>query len=181
MALLNRLARSAPQLIVSSLSRKSTIGRLTLGTVTMPCALGRSGKTYRKKEGDGATPIGRFPLRKAFYRPDRLMAIATRLPKSKLAPRDGWCDAPHHRLYNCFVRHPFPASAEHLWRDDHLYDLVIVIGHNDKPRIKGAGSAIFLHVACDHLHPTEGCVALRAADLRRLMVRLTPSTRIHIR
>ena len=180
MALLNRLAGSSPQLIVRSLSCRSTTGRVTLGSVTVPCALGRSGKTYRKREGDGATPFGRFPLRKAFYRPDRGSRIVTGLPKTRLARCDGWCDEPRHRLYNKFVRHPFPVSAERLWRDDHLYDVIVIIGHNDKPRIKGAGSAIFLHVARDGFKPTEGCVALRAADLRRLMARVTPSTRITI-
>ena len=180
MALLNRPGRYSPQLIVRSLSRNSTVGRLTFGLVTVACALGRSGKTFRKREGDGATPIGSFALRKVFYRPDRLRAFATGISTARLAPHDGWCDAPHHRLYNRFVRHPISASAEHLWRDDHLYDLIVVIGHNDRPRMKGAGSAIFLHVAREGYEPTEGCVAVRVGDLRKLLTRISPSTRVCI-
>ena len=82
---------------------------------------------------------------------------------------DGWCDDPVDRNYNRRVRHPYPASAERLWRSDHLYDLVVVLGYNDRPRVAGRGSAIFMHVAGPGFAPTEGCVALRLPDLKRLL------------
>ncbi len=135
----------------------------------------------RKREGDGATPIGTFPLRIALYRADRMPRPRTGgLTLKRLAPDDGWCDAPSHARYNRFVRHPFAASAEHLWRADGLYDVIIVIGHNDRPPVRGAGSAIFLHIARDGLRPTEGCVALKADDMRRVLARLRPRTEIVI-
>ena len=175
-----RNAGDTAQLIVRSLSRRSQVGRLTFGRLSMPCALGRSGMAMRKREGDGATPIGQFPLRFAFYRPDQMGRPATGLPLKRLSPSDGWCDAPSHSRYNRFVRHPFAASAERLWRPDRLYDVVIVIGHNDRPRVHGGGSAIFLHIARDGFKPTEGCVAVRSSDMRKLLARLKPSTRVCI-
>jgi len=131
-----------------------------------------------KREGDGATPIGTFELRKAYFRADRLRAPRTGIKLEATAPADGWCDAICDRNYNRPVRHPYPASAEAMWRADGLYDLVVVIGYNDRPRIKGRGSAIFIHVAREGFQPTEGCIALRQKDLRKLLAYAGPRTRI---
>ena len=131
------------------------------------CALGRGGVAPMgvKREGDGATPAGLWPLRRLYFRPDRMAAPATRLPTTALTPSDGWCDAPSDPAYNRPVRLPYPASAEHLWREDEVYDLIVVLGYNDAPVVAGRGSAIFLHVARPDYSPTEGCVALHKADL----------------
>ena len=142
-----------------------------MGTLSVPCALGRSGLSVRKREGDGATPIGTFALRGGYYRADRMLPLQG-FKLKRLGPSDGWCDAPAHFFYNRHVRHPFAASAEHLWRDDHLYDVVIVIGHNDRPRRRGMGSAIFLHLARDGLQPTEGCIALKRTGMLKVVSRL---------
>lgn len=144
------------------------------------CALGRSGLSPDKKEGDGATPIGVFPLRRVFYRPDRLSFPITRLPVWPLHPFDGWCDAPDHPDYNRPVRLPFPASHEAMWRDDSLYDLGAVLGHNDDPPVPYLGSAIFMHVAKPDYAPTEGCVALSLEDLKALLSRVGPDDEIEI-
>lgn len=157
------------QLIVRALSGGAQRGILVCGGLHFPCALGRSGRRADKREGDGATPIGRFALRRVLYRGDRLLRPRTRLPIAALHVRDGWCDDPRDRNYNRRVRHPYPASAERLWRDDHLYDLIVVLGHNDDPRVKWRGSAIFIHVAGPGLKPTEGCVALERPHLLRLI------------
>lgn len=122
-----------------------------------------------KREGDGATPIGQWPVRQVFYRADRLPRPRTALPLRRIHRRDGWCDAPADRNYNRPVSHPYPASAEEMWRKDELYDLVVVLGYNDRPRRRGAGSAIFMHVARDDLKPTAGCVALRRADILKVL------------
>ena len=167
-------SKYVPQLVVRGRSNRDQRGVLTYGSLRLPCALGRSGRRTGKREGDGATPIGRFAVRQAFYRADRLRRPGTRVPLSPLRAHDGWCDDPKDRNYNRYVRHPYPASAEHLWRKDGLYDLVVVIGHNDRPRVRGRGSAVFLHVAGPGLAPTAGCIALRRADLERLMTRLRP-------
>ena len=129
------------------------------------CALGRSGISEVKFEGDGATPAGLFPLRGLFYRPDRLDLPQTGLRVLPLEENMGWCDAPRHPSYNRLVRLPFDASHEKMWRDDGLYDLVVVLGHNDDPPRANRGSAIFMHIARDGYAPTEGCVALSREDL----------------
>lgn len=126
------------------------------------CALGKGGviDAALKREGDGASPIGVWPLRRVLYRPDRGPVPETALPAQPIAPDDGWCDAPDDLAYNRPVKHPYPASAERLWRDDHAYDLIVILGHNDDPVVPGAGSAIFWHLAQPDWRGTEGCVAV---------------------
>lgn len=133
------------------------------------CALGRSGVRRDKREGDGATPAGRYPIRRVLYRADRLTLPPLAFGSAPITSDDGWCDDPASPLYNLPVRHPFSGSAEHLWRDDALYDIVAILGHNDRPPIPGLGSAIFLHVAESDYAATAGCVALRQADLLDLL------------
>ena len=143
------------------------------------CALGRGGVRADKREGDGATPIGRFPLRRLLYRPDRLPTPpVTGLPASAIAPADGWCDDPADPRYNQPVPLPWPTSHERLWRDDALYDLVVVLGHNDDPPRPGLGSAIFLHLARTDYLPTEGCIALAFSDLMALLADCGPDAAI---
>lgn len=132
-------------------------------------ALGRGGVRDNKQEGDGATPPGVLALRRVLYRADRGPPPACAVPVEPLAPDDGWCDDPAHPDYNRMVRRPHPARLEALWRDDAVYDLIGVLGWNDAPVVPGRGSAIFLHVARADFAPTEGCVALAAADLRALL------------
>ena len=139
------------------------------GGRSVPCALGRAGLASHKREGDGATPIGRFPLRRVLYRADRVILPDLSLPTAIINPGDGWCDDPTSPDYNRQVRLPITASHEHLWRLDSLYDIIVVLGHNDDPPIAGAGSAIFLHVASADYRPTEGCVAVTRDDLMDLL------------
>lgn len=155
--------------VVRMLSPRATRGILAVGHLRFRCALGRSGTAASKREGDGATPRGSWPLRRALYRRDRLMRPRSGLALCAIRPADGWCDQPADRNYNRPVRLPYPASAEEMWRTDDLYDLVVVLGHNDRPRVRGRGSAIFLHVARAGLAPTAGCVALDRRDAVRLL------------
>ncbi len=152
----------------------SAAGTLSWNGREIRCALGRGGVRQDKHEGDGATPIGRFPIRRLFYRPDRLPAPVTRLPATPLTPAHGWCDDPAHPDYNREVRLPHPARCESLWRDDAIYDLIVVLGHNDDPVEPGRGSAIFLHLAREGYTPTEGCVALARPDFVALLATLGP-------
>lgn len=135
------------------------------------CAIGRTGiiAAADKREGDGKTPIGRWIMREVFYRPDCIAKPATMLPVRALDSDDGWCDAPDDPNYNKFVRHPYKASAERLWRDDNLYDIIVVLGYNDKPVKPGMGSAIFLHVARPDFGASSGCITLRQADLLNVL------------
>ncbi len=142
------------------------------------CALGRGGVTDVKREGDGATPTGCFALRRVYYRPDRGAPPATALPVSATDPTDAWCDDPADAAYNTLVRGAHAASAETLWRDDALYDVVVVLAHNDDPVVPGAGSAIFLHIARPDYRPTEGCVAVAREDLLEILAACDETTRL---
>ncbi len=145
-----------------------------------PCALGRGGVSHAKREGDGATPAGRFHLRRLWLRPDSQWPRRSALPLRLTRPDDGWCDDSGHRRYNRPVLLPFAASHERMWRDDSLYDAVIEIGWNDRPAIRGRGSAIFFHLARPGFTPTEGCVAVDRKAMRRLLPLIGPRTRIWI-
>lgn len=144
-------------------------GEARWGDRVFPCALGKAGVRRDKREGDHATPIGLFPFREVLYRPDRGAPPRTSLPLRAIAAEDGWCDDVDDPAYNRPVDLPYAGRHEVLWRADALYDLVLVIGHNDDPVVKGAGSAVFVHVARDDWGGTEGCVAFRADDLRWIL------------
>jgi L,D-peptidoglycan transpeptidase YkuD (ErfK/YbiS/YcfS/YnhG family) len=144
-------------------------GWLWFGGRKFRCALGRSGVRADKREGDGATPLARMKLRRAFYRPDRIAPLLTALPTRAMMPDDGWCDDIGSPDYNRLIHLPHPARHERLWRDDGIYDVLVELGWNDEPVIAGNGSAIFLHVARADYTPTEGCVALALGDLVPLL------------
>lgn len=160
------------------------LGLAGIGGQAIPVAIGRSGVGRDKREGDGKTPAGRWRILAVLYRPDRLPRPVTRLPARALKPSDGWCDDPADRRYNRPVRLPIGGSRsvshERMWREDALYDLVLVLDHNHRPRVAGRGSAVFVHLARPGFRPTEGCVALRPADLRRLVARLAPGAVLDI-
>lgn len=154
-------------------------GRLLWPGGVLPCLLGRAGIRADKREGDGATPAGLFPLRRVLWRADRLPPPPA-LPLQPIRSTDGWCDDPADAAYNRPVTLPYPGRHERLWRHDHLYDVVVVLGHNDAPVIPGAGSAVFLHVASDDAAPTAGCVALTLPDLLEVLAQCRPGDAIHI-
>jgi L,D-peptidoglycan transpeptidase YkuD (ErfK/YbiS/YcfS/YnhG family) len=144
-------------------------GRLVLGGLVFRAALGHAGVRRDKREGDGATPVGVLPLRRVFYRADRVRPPDCPVPIEPIAPTDGWCDDPAHRDYNRMIRLPHDGRFEELWRQDDLYNLIGVLGWNDAPVQPGRGSAIFLHVARSDYAPTEGCIALALGDLHRVL------------
>jgi L,D-peptidoglycan transpeptidase YkuD (ErfK/YbiS/YcfS/YnhG family) len=148
------------------------LGLVRVAGLTLPCALGRSGLTRFKREGDGATPVGRFELLGGYRRADRALPPGGPLTLTPIRPDDGWCDDVGDGRYNRLVRLPLTASHETMRRDDSLYDIVVVLDANFRRRSIGRGSAIFLHIARDGFEPTAGCVALRPADMRRLLPRL---------
>jgi L,D-peptidoglycan transpeptidase YkuD (ErfK/YbiS/YcfS/YnhG family) len=156
----------------------SPAGRLSWAGRHYRCALGPGGVRLEKREGDGATPAGAFPLRRVLYRADRVQRPLTRLPVARLGRDDGWCDDAADPRYNQQVRLPYAASHEHLWRQDHVYDVIVVLGYNDAPPVPGRGSAIFLHVARPDYGPTAGCVALALPDLLALLAAVGPEDRL---
>ena len=155
-------------------------GTVTWRGRTYACALGSTGITVDKYEGDGATPAGTFSLRWVLYRADRGARPETQLETRAIERHDGWCDAPGDPAYNRPIALPYPASAEAMWREDGLYDVVAVLGHNDDPVVPGAGSAVFLHCVKPDYAPTEGCVALTKADLLEILRDARPGDEIRI-
>ena len=164
--------------------RGAITGTLSFDGRRFRCMVGKSGIVHPKYEGDGGTPAGRYPLREVRYRPDRMSTPKTGLSVFKATPSDGWCDDPEDPAYNRIVHMPYQTDAEPMWRDDHLYDVLAVIGYNDAPTVPAAGSAIFMHVirppTDDHQY-TAGCVSLAQGDLLAVLGSCTPSTFIDIR
>lgn len=164
---------------------RATPGNPTRGTLRWPggmapAALGRTGISAAKHEGDGHTPAGTFGVVGVLYRRDRIPRPQTRLPVFAIGPEDGWCDDPTHRDYNREIRLPHPASHERLWRDDHVYDIVVVIDFNLAHPRPGGGSAIFLHLAMEDFSPTAGCLAVSRATMLKLLPTLLPGSTITI-
>lgn len=171
--------RSRP-IVVRRAPGRSCQARVQLGRSVRRAAIGRGSVKPLKREGDGGTPMGRFPVRLVLYRSDRIPRPRTPLPVRAIRAEDGWCDDPMDRNYNRLVRLPSKRSAEGLMRDDGLYDLILVLGYNDRPRIRGKGSAIFVHLAREGYTPTEGCVALSRRDLLALLAEIKIGTTVLI-
>ena len=156
----------------------ATRGWLISGPLALPVALGRGGVKANKREGDGATPRGTFRLKRLWWRAERHARPATLLPVQRIRPDDGWCEDPSDRHYNRPVKVPAGSKADRLARADALYDFIVELDHNTRPRVTARGSAVFIHVARPRFAPTAGCVALEMGSLRRLLARVGPRTRI---
>ena len=122
----------------------------------------------------------------AQWRADSTMALTAScatlatLSGRALEKDDGWCDHPGDPNYNKLVKHPYPVSAEHLWLDSHVYDIIVIIGFNDDPVVQGKGSAVFLHLARDGYPHTAGCVAMTEHDLRAALAQIQPGDKVLI-
>ena len=156
-------------------------GLLRAGNRVLNCALGRSGIGTKRGEGDGVTPRGQFPVLSAMIRPERVPVRQAHVELVNIAANDGWCDAPGDRNYNCPVSLPYPASHEKLAREDHLYDIALVMDINVTKRLTVGGSAIFFHLARDDYGPTEGCIAVSRPDMLWLIARIGPETLIIVK
>ncbi|MDP2376888.1 L,D-transpeptidase [Reyranella sp.] len=167
-------------LIVQADSAETSRGWATLGTRRWRCTVGEGGIREDKVEGDAATPAGEYPLRRVYFRNDRLVLPKVRLPARPISERDGWCDDPRSPTYNRLVHVPNDWSHEKMWREDGLYDLVVVVGYNDDPPEGEWGSAIFLHIAREDYAPTKGCVAFTRNDLLELVPLIGPKTRLRV-
>ena len=153
--------------------------RLSLGEFTAQIRGGKAGYTSFEKgrEGDSKTPLGQYHLRFGLYRADRLLAPPPQNPHMPLHFRplrsdDGWCDAPNDPAYNRLIKLPYPSSHEALWREDGVYDIILIMSHNDSPPVPNLGSAVFLHVAQVDDRKTLGCIALAPNDMVQLLPKL---------
>jgi len=160
-------------------------GKLHWGDSTFDCSWGKNGTTpaKAKREGDGKTPEGSFLFRRVFYRPDRVEKIETYLTLQKITKGeggDGWCDQPNDTHYNESVTLPYKGSHEELWREDGLYDIILVVGYNDSPVVSEPpmGSAIFVHIRRPDGGPTSGCVSLERNALLSILKEAKPDSRL---
>ena len=174
------MSDAADILSVQADSGDSSLAWASLGGRRWRCVLGAGGVREDKVEGDAATPAGEFALRHIYFRNDRLVLPKTGLPARPIAEHDGWCDDPRSAAYNRLVRIPNDWSHEKMWREDGLYDLVVVVGYNHDPPEGEWGSAIFLHIAREDMSPTRGCVAFKREDLLELVPLLTEKTRLRV-
>jgi L,D-peptidoglycan transpeptidase YkuD (ErfK/YbiS/YcfS/YnhG family) len=180
-AIIPAMGNSVHLAAASPVSLTYAAGRLTWPGGETRAICGRGGVRADKREGDGASPEGIFPLLYGFYRADRIARPESGLPMTALQPNHGWVDDPADPNYNRFVILPYAASHEEMWLADGLYDLVVVIGYNTDPVVPGRGSAIFLHVARPDFSPTAGCVAIARDTLAALLGLLGPGSTITIR
>lgn len=175
-----RVRRSRP-IAVRRAPGRPREARIALAHDVRRAALGRESIRALKREGDGATPIGHFSIRLVLYRHDRVQRPRVPFPVRAIRGDDSWCEDPGNRNYNRLVKLSAQSPADRLTREDHLYDVVLVLGYNDRLRVKGKGSAIFVHLAREGLTPTAGCIALSRRDLRALLADLRRDTEVWIK
>lgn len=165
---------------ILALNAQAARGILEAGGLRFRCSLGRSGSRHRKREGDGASPKGSYALRRVFYRADRMPPPRTFLKPQALRDDDGWCETVGDRNYNRLVRIPYAASHETMKRQDGLYDIVVELSHNERPRVQGLGSAVFFHLRRPDGGPTAGCIAVSAKDMKIILELCGRETRLVI-
>nr|WP_093041039.1 L,D-transpeptidase [Rhizobium tibeticum] len=167
-------------LLVRPAPGKKSRALIQFGTITVPAAIGRSGRTVGKREGDGATPIASMTLLSGFRRGDRPIRLETPLAVRRIRGDMLWCDQPENANYNRLVRAPFRPSHEEMKRKDGLYDVCLVMDWNITSRTRNRGSAIFLHLIKPGYEPTAGCVAVHPRDMRRLLPFMRKGTVIRV-
>jgi L,D-peptidoglycan transpeptidase YkuD (ErfK/YbiS/YcfS/YnhG family) len=155
-------------------------GYLKYKNLKFRCALGKEGVKKKTMEGDNITPKGIFKIIKIYYRPDKIKKIKTLIKKIKIKKNMGWCDDPNSRFYNKLINLPTKYSHEKLYRNDHLYDLIVVLSYNTNPIIKNKGSAIFMHIAKNSYKKTKGCIALKKEHLIKIISKIKKNTKIKI-
>lgn len=144
------------------------------------CSVGKSGISYKKKEGDNKTPRGKFKFKYILYRKDRVPNLKTKLKKIAIRKKMGWCDDPNSKYYNQMIELPFKGSAEKLWIKENIYDIIIIIDYNLNPVIKFKGSAIFFHLTKNKYQGTKGCVAINKDDMKLLIEKINKKTKLQI-
>ena len=144
------------------------------------CSIGKRGIGYKKKEGDLITPKGRYRIKYILYRKDKVKRIQTKIKKIIIKKNMAWCDDPNSKRYNKLIKLPSSFSYEKLYRNDNVYDIILVLNYNMKPIIKHKGSAIFIHVSKSNYKKTEGCVALKKTHLLKILKELKKNTLVKI-
>ena len=155
-------------------------GYLKYNDIKFKCALGKSGIGKKRIEGDNITPKGTFKIIKIYYRKDRIKKINSIFKLIEIKKDMGWCDDPESKKYNQLIKLPSKYRHEKLFRNDRIYDLIIVLNYNMSPVIKNKGSAIFIHIAKNNYNKTKGCIALKKKDLIEIISKIKRNTKIII-
>ncbi len=145
----------------------------------MKCAIGKKGIGYKRKEGDLITPLGQFNIKYILYRKDRVK-VSSKLKKKVIKKNMGWCDDPKSSHYNKLVKLPFDYKHEKLYKNENVYDIILVLNYNMNPIKKNKGSAIFIHVAKNNFKRTKGCIAIKKISLIKLIKKINPYTKVKI-
>ncbi|UWU20708.1 L,D-transpeptidase [Rhizobium sp. CB3060] len=172
--------RAVSTIVVRPAPGKSTRALVQIGPLALPAAIGRSGRSVLKREGDGATPIAAMKLLYGFTRGDHVRFLRTSLPIRRIRKSMLWCDQPEDANYNRLVKAPFKPSHEEMLRHDGLYDICLVLDWNIRSRQRHRGSAIFFHLIRPGYEPTAGCVAVDLRDMRRILPLLRKGTTIRV-
>ena len=146
----------------------------------LKCAVGKSGITNNKKEGDLSTPKGIYKISTLYYRKDKIKKFKCKINKKIIKKNMGWCNDVRSKKYNQEITFPYNYSAEKLYRKDRKYDLLFDIGYNAQPIIKGKGSAIFLHLTNKKYKSTKGCIAILKKDFLKILPLIKKNTKIFI-
>jgi L,D-peptidoglycan transpeptidase YkuD (ErfK/YbiS/YcfS/YnhG family) len=155
-------------------------GYLKYKNLKFRCALGKAGIKNKEKEGDNITPRGIFEITKILYRPDKIKKIKAFIRPIKIKKNMGWCDDSKSDYYNQQIKLPNKFGHERLYRNDNLYDIILVLNYNTNPIIKKKGSAIFIHVSKNSYKKTKGCIALKKKHLLKLIPLIKKNTKIKI-
>ena len=143
------------------------------------CSVGLNGFTKNKIEGDKKTPIGKYSFGKLFVRTDKIKNLNTKFKYIPIRKDMAWSDDSNKSNYNNLIKTK-NKHKESLYRDDNLYDLILVINYNMNPVLPNKGSAIFLHISSDDYKPTEGCIAIAVNDFIEILKTLKPDDKINI-
>ena len=154
--------------------------KLSISDYKIKCVVGKRGIGVKRKEGDQITPKGKYKIKSILYRNDRISNFKTTINKLAIKKDMGWCDDPKSNQYNKLVKFPFPFRAERLHITNNTYDIVLVLNYNLNPTIKNKGSAIFLHIAKKNYKKTEGCIAVKKIELRKIIKIINKKTIINI-
>ena len=147
----------------------------------LKCSIGKSGIARSRKEGDLTTPKGLFGLGLLYYRKDKIKLLKCKIKKRTIKKGMGWCNDSKSKKYNQEISFPFKYGAEKLYRKDKIYDIFINIKYNQRPIVKGKGSAIFLHLSNKKYKPTSGCVAIQKKDFLKILPLINNKTKILIK
>ena len=153
---------------------------LSIDTYKVKCSIGKRGIKVKKKEGDLITPKGRFRIKHLMYRNDRIPYIKSKIKKIIIRKNMGWCDDPKSRHYNKLIKFPFNYNAEKIYKKDNTYDIILVLNFNSEPVVKNKGSAIFIHIAKRNYKKTNGCVAVKKKDMKKIVSKINNKTQVII-